>query len=145
MHLSQLDPQQADRFRSPHSLFYDLPDGRTVLMLTGLVEIDLRAPGWSSETVDGAPYRRELQLAIRLPDSFLAAGQRFAIEQSLPYVGLGSLSGVANVCWGIHHFSLAAHEPVAEAVSLLADLEVARSGEMLTGISYAITLLGRRC
>lgn len=144
MHLSQCDPQQAGRFRSAHSLFYDLADGRSVLMLSGLVDIDLRAPGWSNESADVLPYRHELQFDIRLPEGFLAVGQRFAIEQSLPYVGIGALAGVGNVFWGILNFSLEAKEPIVEVVSLRAEVEVARSGERLKDIGYAITLLGRR-
>ncbi len=144
MHLSQLDPQQADRFRSAHSLFYDLADGRTLLMLSGLVDIDLRAPGYSTETAEAPPYRHDLQVDLQLPAGFLAAGQHFVIEQSLPSLGLASLAGVANVFWGIQDVSLAADEPVTQLVKLKAALEVARSGEMLKGVSYAITLLGRR-
>lgn len=145
MHLSQLDPQQAERFRSAHSLFYDLADGRTLLMLSGLVDIDLRAPGYSTETADAPPYRHDLQVDLQLPAGFLAEGQRFVIEQCLPSLGLGSLSGVANVFWGIQQVSLAADQPVTQIVKLNAAVEVARSGEMLKGISYAVTLLGRRC
>lgn len=144
MHLSQLNPQQAQRFRSAHALFYDLADARTVLMLSGLVDIDLRAPGFSSETAEAPPYRHDLQIDLQLPAAFLAPGQHFVIEQSLPWVGLGSLSGAANVFWGIQSFRLAAEQPVADSISLHAALEVARSGEMLKGISYALTLLGRR-
>jgi hypothetical protein len=145
MHLSQLDPQQADRFRSPHSLFYDLPDGRTLLMLSGLVDVDLQSPGWTNESAEVPPYQHELQIDLQLPAGFLAAGQLFSIEQSLPSVGLASLSGVANVFWGIQQVSLAVNEPIDQIVRLLLDLEVARTGETLKGVSYAITLLGRRC
>ena len=145
MHLSQRDPQQVDRFRSVHSLFFDLADGRTVLQLSGLVDLDLRAPGWSSETADVAPYRHDLQVDLQLPPGFLADGQHFAIEQSLPSVGLGSLLGVANVYWGIDEVSLADDRSIDQIVRLQASVEVARSGEVLKGISYAVTLLGRRC
>ena len=144
MHLSQLDPQQADRFRSSHSLFYDLPDGRTLLMLSGLVDVELKSPGWTNESVEVPPYRHELQVDLQLPAGFLAAGQLFRIEQSLPSVGLGSLSGVANVFWGIQQVSLAVNAPIDQNVRLLLDLEVARTGETLKGVSYAITLLGSR-
>jgi len=144
MHLSQLDPQQADRFRSSHSLFYDLPDGRTLLMLSGLVDVELKSPGWTNESVEVPPYRHELQVDLLLPAGFLAAGQLFRIEQSLPSVGLGSLSGVANVFWGIQQVSLAVNAPIDQNVRLLLDLEVARTGETLKGVSYAITLLGSR-
>ncbi len=144
MHLSQLDPQQADRFRSSHSLFYDLPDGRTLLMLSGLVDVELKSPGWTNESAEVPPYRHELQVDLQLPAGFLAAGQLFRIEQSLPSVGLGSLSGVANVFWGIQQVSLAVNAPIDQNVRLLLDLEVARTGETLKGVSYAITLLGSR-
>lgn len=144
MHLSQLDPQQADRFRSSHSLFYDLPDGRTLLMLSGLVDVELKSPGWTNESAEVPPYRHELQVDLQLPAGFLAAGQLFRIEQSLPSVGLGSLSGVANVFWGIQQVSLVVNAPIDQNVRLLLDLEVARTGETLKGVSYAITLLGSR-
>ena len=144
MHLSQLDPQQVDRFRSPHSLFYDLPDGRTLLMLSGLVDVDLHSPGWTNEDADVPPYRRDLQVDIKLPADFLSAGMVFTPEQFLPSVGLASLSGVANVHWGIQHVSLVDNEPIDQSVRLLLDLEVARTGETLKTIHYAITVLGRR-
>lgn len=145
MHLSQRNPEETGRFQSTHTLFYDLPDGRTVVMLSGIVEIDLRAPGWSSETSVAAPYRLELQLDILIPPDLLANGQHLDIEQSLPYVGMGSLSGSANVLWGIQHFSVDTTEPIAELITLRTEAEVARSGEVLKSIGYAITLVGKRC
>lgn len=144
MHLSQRDPQHADRFRSSHSLHYDLPDGRTLLMLSGSVDIDLKAPGWSQESPDTPPYRLDLALDLLLPADLLAPDQRFAIEQSLPVVGLGSLAGSGNVLWGIQAFAVAAAQPVSQVVRLTLEAEVARSAEVLHAVVYSVTLLGRR-
>lgn len=144
MHLSQLDAQQAGRFRSVHSLFHDLADGRTVLMLSGLAEIALRAPGWSNEAADVPVFLQTIDLDIALPAGFLAEGQQFVIEQSLPQIALGSLQGVGNVCWGLRQFSIAGDAAISRSVRLQAELEVARSSETLKDLSYAITLLGRR-
>lgn len=144
MHLSQLDPQHSARFRSTHSLFYDLPDGQTVLMLSGIADINLRAPGWSVEAADVPPYGLDLALELALPAGFLSASQRFAVEQSLPAVGLGSLAGSGNVLWGITAFSVAADQPLSATVVLGLNAEVARSAEVLNSVVYAITLLGRR-
>jgi len=116
-----------------------------LLMVSGLVYVDLQSPGWTNENAEVPPYRHELQVDLQLPAGFLAAGQVFSIEQSLPSVGLASLSGVANVFWGIQQLSLAVNEPIDQIVRLLLDLEVARTGETLKGVSDAITPLGRRC
>jgi hypothetical protein len=142
MHLSQLDPGQADRFGSAHRLYYDLPDGRSVLMLSGVVQLDLRAPGWSSETAVVEPYRVALILDLLIPEGFKQQAQRFRIDQSLPYVGMSNLVGVANVQWGVNTFAVDAQQSGDQTVRLLTDLEVARSSEVLKSISYSLTLLG---
>ena len=144
MHLSQLDPQQAERFRSPHTLFYDLADGRTVVLLSGIVAIDLHAPGWSNEAVDAVAYQLTLDLDLRLPDRLLTGRNHFIVEQSLPSVSLASVAGAANVLWGIQEFSIVTSQPLTEVVQLKIEAEVARSAETLKAISYAVTLLGRR-
>jgi hypothetical protein len=144
MHLSQLDPQQVERFRSPQALFYDLHDGRTVLMLSGIVAIDLHAPGWSNEAADTVAYQLNLDLDLKLPDGFLAGSNHFIVEQSLPSVSLASVAGTANVLWGIQRFSILASQPLTETVQLRIEAEVARSAETLKAITYAVTLLGRR-
>jgi hypothetical protein len=145
MKLSALHGEQAERFRSMHSLFYDLPEGKTVLMLSGIVDIDLRSPGWTNEAVDAPPYCLDLALELALPPSFLQGEERFEVEQSLPVVGLGSLAGSTNVSWGVNQFSLASDNPLQHTVVLSVQAEVARSSEVLKSLSFAITLLGRRC
>lgn len=142
MHLSQLDPGQADRFGSAHGLHYGLPDGRRVLMLSGVVQLDLRAPGWSSETAVVEPYRVGLIVDLLFPAGFKGEAQRFRIEQSLPYVGMSNLVGVANVLWGVNSFAVDAQQSGGQTVRLLADLEVARSSEVLRSIGYSLTMLG---
>lgn len=142
MHLSQLDPEQLNRFGSAHGLYYGLPDGRSVLMLSGVVQVDLRAPGWSSETAVAEPYRVGLILDLLIPVEFKRRSQRFRIDQSLPYIGMSNLTGVENVLWGVANFSIDAEHSGDQTVRLLADLEVARSSEVLRSISYNLTLLG---
>ena len=145
MRLSQLDPQNKTAFRCMHSLFYDLPDGRSLLMLSGAVDINLRSPGWTNEAAQTAPYQEKIELEIALPADFMDEGQHFSIEQSLPYAGLGSLAGTANVLWGLNHFTIDVENPARRSVTLKLEAEVARSAEVLRTISFSITLLGRRC
>jgi hypothetical protein len=144
MHLSQLDPQHAGRFRSTHSLFYDLPGDQTVLMLSGIAELNLRAPGWSVESADVAPYCLDFGLELQLPAGFLAPGQHFVVARALPSVGPGSLTGSGNVLWGITAFGVDAAQPLSASVLLQLQAEVARSSEVLNTVVYSLTLLGSR-
>lgn len=142
MHLSQLDPQQSDRFSSSHSLWFDLPNGQKVLMLSGIVTVAFRAPGWSNEAAVVNSFHDNLLFDVLLPHGFLAGGQRFRIDQSLPYVGLSHLAGTTNVLWGVNRFAVAADQPGGQVIRLEADLEVARSAELIQQISYSLTLIG---
>lgn len=142
MHLSQ--SEHAERFQCGHALFHDLADGRTLLMLSGVVVLDLQAPGWSNEAVQTPPYQLTIALELLLPQGFLAEGQRFSVEQALPYAGLGSLSGSTNVLWGIRRFDVDSAQPLDGTVTLRVEAEVARSSEVLRTIGYTLTLLGRR-
>jgi hypothetical protein len=144
MHLSQLDPQHAGRFRSTHSLYYDLAGDQTVLMLSGIAELNLRAPGWSVESADVPAYSLDFGLELQLPAGFLAPGQHFAIAQALPSVAPGSLTGSGNVMWGITAFSVDAEQPLTGSVLLRLQAEVARSSEVLNTVVYSLTLLGSR-
>ncbi|MEB3331510.1 MAG: hypothetical protein VKI83_03325 [Synechococcaceae cyanobacterium] len=142
MQLSQLDPQHADRFRSSHALFYDLPDGRRLLLLSGVVRLDLKAPGWTNESAQVSTYSDRISLDLRLPEGFLAEGQRFRIDQAVPFVALSSLAGTTNVLWGVNGFDVDAGQPVLHSIRLNADLEVARSAEVIQGLSYSLSLSG---
>lgn len=142
MHLSQLDPQHADRFSSSHALVHELADGRRLLLLSGIVRVDLKAPGWTNEASVVSTYSDRVSLDLALPERFLAEGQRFRIDQAVPFVALSSLAGTTNVLWGINGFGVESEQPVQRSVRLNADLEVARSAEVIQGLSYSLSLSG---
>jgi len=142
MHLDQSDPSQSERFCSVHSLHYSLPDDQTILMLSGIVVVNLRAPGWSEESAKANTYQEDLTLDLSVPSDFLATGQSFKITQAVPYIGLNSLSGSAHTSWGVNNFLVETGSPVIHSIRLQAKLDVSRSSEVLQRIAYQVTVLG---
>jgi len=111
-------------------------------MLSGIVEVNLRAPGWSEESATSSTYQEDLTLDLSVPSDFLTAGQRFKITQAVPYIGLNSLSGSAHTSWGVNNFSIETEKPVTQSIRLQAKLDVSRSSEVLQRIAYQVTVLG---
>ena len=111
-------------------------------MLSGIVDLNLRAPGWSEEAANASNYHEELILDLALPTQFLGTSQSFKINQAVPYLGLNSLSGSANTSWGVNNFSIETEKPVIQAIRLHAKLEVSRSSEVLQRIAYQVTAIG---
>jgi len=142
MHLDQSDPSQTERFYSVHSLHYLLPDHHSILMLSGIVEVNFRAPGWSEDSANANTYQEGLTVDLAVPSDFLGTGQSFKIIQAVPYIGLNSLSGSAHTSWGVNNFSVETEKPVIQSIRLQAKLDVSRSGEILQRIAYQVTLLG---
>jgi hypothetical protein len=142
MHLDQSDSSQIERFYSVHSLHYLLPGNQTILMLSGIVEVNLRAPGWSEESATSSTYQEDLTVDLAVPNDFLVTGQSFKITQAVPYIGLNSLSGSAHTSWGVNNFSVETEKPVTRSIRLQAKLDVSCSGEVLKRIAYQVTLLG---
>ncbi len=142
MHLDQSDPIQSERFFSVHSLHYSLPDNQKILMLSGIVEVNLKAPGWSVESANANTYQEDLTLDLAVPNDLLGTGQSFKITQAVPYIGLNSLSGSAHTSWGVNNFLVKTESPVIHAIRLQANLDVSRSGEVLQRIAYQVTALG---
>lgn len=143
MHISQLDDSERQRFSCQHGLHFSLPGGQTMLVMSGVVNLDYQCPGWSNENAVIGWFEEPLQLDIALPEGFLAAGQAFVIEQAVPFLGLNAIHGTTNVGWGVNSFSIDAGQTVDRFLQLRADLAVTRSGEILRQVGYHISLLGR--
>ena len=112
-------------------------------MLSGIVVVNLRAPGWSEESAKANTYQEDLTLDLSVPSDFLATGQSFKITQAVPYIGLNSLSRSAHTSWGVNNFSVDTEKSVIESMIRLEDkLDVSRSGEVLQRIAYQVTILG---
>jgi hypothetical protein len=141
MLVNQLDPNDSRRFNSVHSLHYTLADGQKILTLSGIVDLNLKAPGWSEESTNAKAYGEELTLDIAVPKAFLGSSRNFKITQAVPYVGLASLVGSANVAWGVTSYSIDAEHPAIDSIRLQVKLEVSRSGELLQCIGYHVTLI----
>ena len=142
MQLNQLDTNDSARFNSVHSLHYKLADGQKVLTISGIVDLNLKAPGWSEESATSSTYQEDLTLDLSVPSDFLTAGQSFKITQAVPYIGLNSLSGSAHTSWGVNNFSIETEKPVTQSIRIQAKLDVSRSSEVLQRIAYQVTVLG---
>ena len=141
MQLNQLDTNDSARFNSVHSLHYNLADGQKVLTISGIVDLNLKAPGWSEESTNAKTYGEDLTLDIAVPADFLGSSRNFKITQAVPYVGLASLAGAANVAWGVTGYSIEAEHHAMDSIRLQVKLEVSRSGELLQCIGYHVTLI----
>ena len=144
MQISQLDPTQTDRFGSTHALHYPLPDGRQVVLLSGMVNVDLQSPGWVNENAATGWFFDALTLDLALPAGLLNEGQSFNIDEAVPYLSLNAVSGFSNVGWGVNSFGVASNQAVSKFVQLQAELTVSRSGEILQRVAYHLTLIGRQ-
>lgn len=142
MQISQLDPSQVSQFGSVHAIHYGLPDGRHLVLLSGLVSVDLRSPGWVNENALTGWFSESLSLDLALPASLLRDGQSFHVLDSAPYLSLNAVAGVTNVGWGINAFAIAEEAAIIKTVRLNAELSVSRTGEILHRVGYHITLIG---
>ena len=116
---------------------------QTILMLSGIVVVNLRALGLSEESAKANTNQEDLTLDLSVPIDFLATGQSFKITQAVPYIGLNSLSRSAHTSWGVNNFSVDTEKSVIESMIRLEDkLDVSRSGEVLQRIAYQVTILG---
>lgn len=143
MNINQLEAGDSERFRSCQSLHYSLPSGQIVVVLAGLVNVDLQAPGWSNENSAPSLFHMPLELTLALPRELAPPGQRFEIEQAVPSLSLAAVEGASHVSWAIHDFGLSSPATVQDSLTLTAQLAVSKTGEILRRVSYHITLVGR--
>jgi hypothetical protein len=142
MQISQLDPTQADRFGSTHSLHYALSDGRQIVLLSGVVNVEMQSPGWMNENAGTNLFEDDLTLELALPADLLREAQSFRIIEAVPYLSLNAITGLTNVGWAVNGFQVAKPEAGVSAVQLDARVAVSRSGEILRSVAYHITLVG---
>ncbi len=142
MQISQLDPKQASQFASTHAIHYPLADGRHVVILSGVVSVELKSPGWVNENAVTGWFSDQLSLDLALPTSLLRDGQSFRVIESAPYLSLNAVAGVTNVGWGVNSFAMATEAAASSSVRLNAELSVSRTGEILHRVGYYITLIG---
>jgi hypothetical protein len=142
MQLSQNDPGQSDRFNSVHSLHYRLADGQQIIMLSGIANLNLKAPGWSEESPLANTYCEDLILDLALPSGFMESGQSFKANQAVPYMGLNGVVGAAHIAWAVNSFSIEIDNPIIHSIRLKGQLEVSRSSEVIQCIAYQATLIG---
>jgi hypothetical protein len=142
MQISQLDPTQADRFGSTHTLHYALNDGRQIVLLSGVVNVEMQSPGWMNENAGTNLFEDDLTIELALPGDLVPNAQRFRIIEAVPYLSLNAITGFSNVGWGVTEFQVAKQEAGVRAVRLEARVAVSRSGEILSCVAYHITLIG---
>jgi hypothetical protein len=142
MQINQLDPKQADKFSSTHAIHYGLSDGRLMVLLSGIVSVDLKSPGWTNENATPGWFIQNLSLSIALPAGMLRDGQSFRAIESVPFLSINAMAGFSNVGWAVNSFGLAMQDAAINSVQLKAELGVLSSGEILNRLGYHISLIG---
>ena len=144
MQINQLDPKQADQFSSAHATCYGLSDGRQMVLLSGIVNVDLKSPGWSNENAASRWFIQNLSLNIALPANLLGDGQSFRLLEAVPFLSINAMAGFSNVGWAVNSFHLAMEDAAVDSIQLKAELGVLSSGEILHRLGYHISVIGER-
>ena len=144
MQINQLDPKQADQFSSAHATCYGLSDGRQMALLSGIVNVDLKSPGWSNENTASRWFIQNLSLNIALPANLLGDGQSFRLLEAVPFLSINAMAGFSNVGWAVNSFHLAMEDAAVDSIQLKAELGVLSSGEILHRLGYHISVIGER-
>ena len=142
MQISQLDPKQADKFSSTHAIHYGLSDGRLMVLLSGIVSVDLKSPGWTNENATPGWFIQNLSLNIALPAGMLRDGQSFRAIESVPFLSINAMAGFSNVGWAVNSFELTMQDSAINSIQLKTELGVLNSGETLNRLGYHISLIG---
>ena len=144
MQINQLDPKQADQFSSAHATCYGLSDGRQMVLLSGIVSVDLKSPGWSNENVASRWFIQNLSLNVALPANLLGGGQSFRLLEAVPFLGINAMAGFSNVGWAVNSFHLVKEDAAVDSIQLKAELGVLSSGEILHRLGYHISVIGEQ-
>ena len=144
MQINQLDPKQADKFSSTHAIHYGLSDGRQMVLLSGIVSVDLKSPGWSNEDTASRWFIQNLSLHIALPANLLGDGQSFKLLEAVPFLSINAMAGFSNVGWAVNSFHLVMEDAAVDSIQLKAELGVLSSGEILHRLGYHISVIGER-
>ncbi|MCT0216373.1 hypothetical protein KQ298_08550 [Synechococcus sp. CS-1330] len=142
MQISQLDPKQAEKFSSTHAIHYKLSDGRQMVLLSGIVSVDLKSPGWANENTSPGWFIQNLSLNISLPADMLQDGQSFRLVESVPFLSINAMAGFSNVGWAVNSFELTMQDSAINSIQLKTELGVLNSGETLNRLGYHISLIG---
>jgi hypothetical protein len=142
MQISQLDPKQAEKFSSTHAVHYKLSDGRQMVLLSGIVSVDLKSPGWANENTSPGWFIQNLSLNISLPADMLQDGQSFRLVESVPFLSINAMAGFSNVGWAVNSFELTMQDSAINSIQLKTELGVLNSGETLNRLGYHISLIG---
>ena len=141
--IDQLDPSDAKRFESAHSLHVQVQNGLELITLSGVVILEYKAsatpnnsniqPGWDQE---------ELNLNIALPES-VTSGKALIVEQCSPFATINAIGGASTVGWAVDHFSGETGITISKAYSMKIGIGVFNTGEILHKIAYQVSLVGR--
>jgi len=142
MQISQLDPTHSDQFGSTHAIHHGLADGKQLVLLSGVVSVEMKSPGWVNEAMVTGWFKDKLHLDLALPAGLLRQGQSFRIDDAVPYLSLNAIGGASNVGWGVNSFAIAKDDAATQSVRLTAELVVSRSGEIIHRMAYHVTLIG---
>lgn len=126
-----------NKFWNPHSIHTTTGDGRDLIVLSGVLEINLKgrsADHWNWCTV----YSRH---SLPIPDD-----KHFKIEHGAPIVTLSSISNNAtsyNAGYSVEWFHLLNDGSAAPYVTVRTRIGVADIDGFLNRLGYQITLVGQ--
>jgi hypothetical protein len=138
MIISQLAPEDKERFSSTHVLHFQGADDSHLIQMSGIVTLDFHAKkltsssrGWVNE---------QLTLILTLPEAASQSG--FYVEQCSPLITLNAIGGVSTVDWAVNSFRGETSILCQRSYSLEATIGVYSTGEILHNIGYSISLSG---
>ena len=115
-----------------------------MVLLSGIVNVDLKSPGWSNENTASRWFIQNLSLNIALPANLLGDGQSFKLLEAVPFLSINAMAGFSNVGWAVNSFGLVMEDAAVDSIQLKAELGVLSSGEILHRLGYHISVIGER-
>jgi hypothetical protein len=140
LHVSQLDCGSTERFNSSHIVHVPLGDGRHLITLSGIVNLDYKAAQQAQRHSQASGWAQEdLQLDLLLPPELVAGGQRLRLEQCAPLLTINAIGGVSTVGWAVNACKGPGPIELSEILPIRAEIGVFNTGEVLHAIGYHVT------
>lgn len=131
---------QSSHFHSDHQLRFETGDGRTCIMVSGMVILDfkgIRSGGWRKE---------DFEISVRLP--IAPAGKAFKVDNWVPIVTANSMQNENHAVDSGHavtRFSLRIPDDKVlsgPSVVFLGEVGVRDVDQRISSLAYQATLLG---
>lgn len=130
-------PVHATLFEAPHSLYFEIPHDKFVVVFTGIAIVDFK------ETLRG--WRRDrLELTLLFPP-IIPPGKKFVVEQRAPFVTLNAITSNSNSSgWAVDGFAVPNTDILGPdpTIRLTAELAVYETNSLLR-VGYSLMVTGR--